>query len=286
MVWFSAGLGTLCLNLNQHLWVRSSLLPNLNPEVRLRCGCKPSAPEVQGLNWAKYGKRSQKKFPAKSLNSWFRCRFGQNSHLLHLEPEPWVWFGFAPGSAGSWTGPQTVYQLLKPFQLPVLFQICFAQGHCQHHVHTDDIHHSNPSHNLSTFPLQPLVFASLSSHTSEHNNLNTSLHTLRSRWNGISSYVCFFSAFIYTCTTSHHNGSVTGTWKNITPESHSLDHLTQSHKSKKCCMLKRKDYFHLTFADCSYAHLSPQPLSLSNNTQHNMIIGVNGWTLGVGWQRT
>jgi hypothetical protein len=25
----------------------------------------------------------------------------QNSHLLHLKPEPQVWFGFAPGSAGS-----------------------------------------------------------------------------------------------------------------------------------------------------------------------------------------
>ena len=57
---FGAGLGTLCLNLNLHLWVRSSLLLDLNPEVWLRCGCKPGAPEVWGLNWAKYGKRSQK----------------------------------------------------------------------------------------------------------------------------------------------------------------------------------------------------------------------------------
>ena len=107
-VQFGVGLGTLCLNPNPHLWIWSSLLPDLNPEVRLRCMCELGAPEVRGLNWAKYGKGSQKKFPAKSLNLWFRCRFSQNSHLLHLEPEPQVQFRFAPGSAGSQTGPQTI----------------------------------------------------------------------------------------------------------------------------------------------------------------------------------
>jgi len=55
-VHFSVGSGTLKLCLN------------LNPEVQLRFGCEPSAPEVQDLIWAKYGKRSQKIFPAKSLN--------------------------------------------------------------------------------------------------------------------------------------------------------------------------------------------------------------------------
>jgi len=95
MVWFSAGLGTLCLN--------------LNPEVQLRFRCKPSAPELQDLIWAKHGKRNQKHFPAKSPNLWFRFRFGQNGFLLHLEPEPQVQFGFTPGSGGSQTGPQTIY---------------------------------------------------------------------------------------------------------------------------------------------------------------------------------
>ena len=54
VVQFGVALGTLCLN--------------LNPEVQLRFGCKPSTPEVQNLICAKYGKRSQKNFPAKSLN--------------------------------------------------------------------------------------------------------------------------------------------------------------------------------------------------------------------------
>ena len=112
-VQFGAGSGTLCLNLNPHQRVRSSLLPDLNPEVRLRCGCEPGAPEVRGLKWAKYGKRSQKQFPGKSPNLWFRCRFGPNSHLPHLEPEPRVRFRFAPGSAGLRTRPRTVYDSVE-----------------------------------------------------------------------------------------------------------------------------------------------------------------------------
>jgi hypothetical protein len=35
VVQFGAGLGTVCLNLNPHLWVQSSPLPNLNPEVQV-----------------------------------------------------------------------------------------------------------------------------------------------------------------------------------------------------------------------------------------------------------
>ena len=77
VVWFGAGLGTLCLN--------------LNPEVWLRCGCKPGAPEVWGLKWAKYGKRSKKKNPAKSPNlakiaicctSNLNLRCGSGLHLV------------------------------------------------------------------------------------------------------------------------------------------------------------------------------------------------------------
>ena len=48
---FGAGSGTKCLNLNPHLWVWSRPLPNLNPEVRVRFGCKPGAPEVRDLIW-------------------------------------------------------------------------------------------------------------------------------------------------------------------------------------------------------------------------------------------
>jgi len=108
VVQFSAGLGTLCLNLNLHLWFQSSLLLNLNPEVQLRFRCEPSAPEVWDLIWAKYGKRSQNFFPVKSPNLWFRCRFGKNCCLPHLKPEPRVWFKFTPGSVGSQTAPWTV----------------------------------------------------------------------------------------------------------------------------------------------------------------------------------
>jgi hypothetical protein len=105
---FGAGSGTLCLNLNPHLWVRSSPLPNLNPEVRVQFRCEPGAPEVQTLIWAKYGNRSPNIFPSGYLNLWFRCGFSQNSHFPAPEPEPQVRFGFAPGPGGSRTGPQTV----------------------------------------------------------------------------------------------------------------------------------------------------------------------------------
>jgi hypothetical protein len=73
---FSAGSGTKCLNLNLHLWVWSSPLPNLNHEVRVQFGCEPSAPEVQVLIWANYGNRSQNIFPSGCPNLWFTCGSG------------------------------------------------------------------------------------------------------------------------------------------------------------------------------------------------------------------
>jgi hypothetical protein len=78
------GLGTLCLNLNPHLCVWSSPLPNLNPEVWVQFRCKPSAPEVQDLIWVKYGNRSHNFFPSEFLN--LRCSSGSHPVLEVHKP--------------------------------------------------------------------------------------------------------------------------------------------------------------------------------------------------------